>query len=362
MLRELTIQNYRCFENFHVKDLAHVNLIVGKNNVGKTSLLEAIYLYVGHGNAKNLLEILSSRNLTYEQRLHGGETYIHNYYPVNDFFHHHLDYVSNHGSKGDRLTTLQSDNEILKLTLEPWNTMRSYFTGEGMPAFELVFSWMGKITIYPVNSSLNISSNVFQNPIVEGTENNQIVIQPNHFIDSRGLGFEALRLLWDEINLTPEEEYVEQAMQLLEPRLERIGFTRQSYLSGVKIRLEGNRNPIAMSSLGDGMRRMLGIAMALSVAKSGYLVIDEIDMGLHYEVQESMWRLVLETAKRLNVQVFATTHSWDCISAFQSALEEMADPAIGKLFRIDPRGDEVRAIEYDADELEVAVSHGIEVR
>ncbi len=60
MLRDLTIQNYRCFKDFQINGLARVNLIVGQNNSGKTTFLEAIYLLVNEGNIQFLLEVLNS--------------------------------------------------------------------------------------------------------------------------------------------------------------------------------------------------------------------------------------------------------------------------------------------------------------
>jgi predicted ATP-dependent endonuclease of OLD family len=83
--------------------------------------------------------------------------------------------------------------------------------------------------------------------------------------------------------------------------------------------MRGQRDPIPLGSMGDGMRRILTLAMCAVNVENGFLLIDEIDTGLYYEVQADMWRLILETAQRLDVQVFATTHSWDCVSAFQEA-------------------------------------------
>jgi ABC-type branched-subunit amino acid transport system ATPase component len=214
------------------------------------------------------------------------------------------------------------------------------------------------------DSPPSIISQSFVNPRINETVSAAEQSKSSYcLIESRGLGFTALRRFWDEVNLTPEEDDVVKAMQLFEPRIQRIGLvSRPHSINAIKLRLLDESHPIALSRVGDGMRRLFGIAMALSVSKSGYLIIDEIDTGLHYNAQTDMWRLVLETAKRLNVQVFATTHSWDCIAAFQSAMEEMEDPTIGKLIRLDARGDQLRAVEYKAEELEIAVSHGIEVR
>jgi AAA15 family ATPase/GTPase len=367
MLRELTIEKYRCFRKLHVKDLAQVNLIVGKNNVGKTSFLEAVYLYVSKNNPKSLLEILSAREQTREVSLQYGDNITTNYYQLSTLF--------NTPEEGEKSTTfvISSDLEPLLfatlrnsvMTLQAGSFVR-IFSDESLPVSPSHTNWEIRenttILSLPLKEESMISSNILHDAYMAMPESIRH-LQPHCFIDSRGLGIETLRKFWDEINLTPEEDAVEAALRILKPKLERIGFTnRDSSISGIKIRLQGQPTPIPLSDLGDGMRRILGLAMSLAISKSGYLIVDEIDAGLHYKTQTEMWRLVLETAKRLNVQVFATTHSWDCIAAFQSAMEEMEDPTIGKLIRLDARGEELRAIEYDAEDLEITVAQGIEVR
>jgi hypothetical protein len=65
--------------------------------------------------------------------------------------------------------------------------------------------------------------------------------------------------------------------------------------------------------MGDGMRRLLALSISLIHTNKGYLLIDEIDTGLHYSIMAKMWELVVRTAKDSNIQVFATTHSADCV-------------------------------------------------
>jgi predicted ATP-dependent endonuclease of OLD family len=366
MLRELTIENYRCFQKLHVKDLAQVNLIVGKNNVGKTSFLEAVYLYVSKADPKALLEILSAREQTYEQLLQGGDFPTTHHYQVGDLFH-----VDRHTQKSQDHFLIESDIRLradinhLTLNLQLGDTFIDY--ADPKPLNGNSGDW--HVVRLELEGNLSDSQPTIISESFLRASSIQSVIAlaktkyPYCLIESRGLGFSALRRFWDEVNLTSEEEDVVKAMQLLEPRIQRIGLvSRPNSINAIKLRLLDESNPVSLSRVGDGMRRLFGIAMALSVTKSGYLVIDEIDTGLHYKAQTDMWKVVLETAKRLDVQVFATTHSWDCIAAFQSAMAEMEDPTIGKLIRLDARGDELRAIEYDAEDLEVAVSHGIEVR
>jgi len=98
------------------------------------------------------------------------------------------------------------------------------------------------------------------------------------------------------------------------------------------------------------------------MAENGVLLVDEIDTGLYHGTQTDVWRLLIGTAKHLNVQIFATTHSWDCVEAFQEALENSADPSEGRLFRLQQRGDKIYSVDYSADELGIAVRQAIEVR
>lgn len=152
-------------------------------------------------------------------------------------------------------------------------------------------------------------------------------------------------------------------MQILEPTVERINFTsRQTFNSGILLKLRGQDDPVPLGSMGEGMRRILSLVMAAVTVKNGFLLVDEIDTGLYYDTQTDMWRLLLEIAQRLNVQVFATTHSWDCICAFQEALAQLEDSSVGKLFRLSLRDDNIRSVAYTSDELAIAVPHSIEVR
>lgn len=118
----------------------------------------------------------------------------------------------------------------------------------------------------------------------------------------------------------------------------------------------GQRIPVG--SMGDGIWRLLGITLAMVQARGGVLLVDEIDTGLHYSVLVDMWRLVLETARSLDVQVFATTHSRDCYEAL-AAVTEPGRTEIS-LQRIE-RG-KVEAIAFTELEIRQAADRGLEVR
>ena len=107
--------------------------------------------------------------------------------------------------------------------------------------------------------------------------------------------------------------------------------------------------------------RLFSVALALANSRDGFLVIDEAENGLHYAVQRDFWKMVLRTAHENNVQVFATTHSWDCVAGFAQAATDVEEVE-GVLIRLERDGDQIRSIEYSESNLEAAAEYGIEVR
>ena len=109
------------------------------------------------------------------------------------------------------------------------------------------------------------------------------------------------------------------------------------------------------------MQRLFGIALALVNARNGILLIDEIENGIHYSVQPDMWHLIFRVAHQLNIQVFATTHSWDCIEAFQKAAQEDTQNE-GLLIRLESKKSKIVVTLFDERQLGIATREQIEVR
>ena len=89
--------------------------------------------------------------------------------------------------------------------------------------------------------------------------------------------------------------------------------------------------------------------------------MDEAESGLHYSVHPAFWRMVLRVASKYNVQVLATTHSWDCIKGFAQAAQE-CEGAEGMLVRLEKDTDGLRAVTYSEKNLIIAAEQDIEVR
>ena len=116
-----------------------------------------------------------------------------------------------------------------------------------------------------------------------------------------------------------------------------------------------------MKSLGDGAVRLFGVALAIVNSQNGFLLIDEAENGIHHSLQKDFWKMIISAADANNVQVLATTHSWDCVAGFALAAKEL-NSVDSLLVRIERDDDSVRAVEYCHEDLQVVAEQGIEVR
>jgi AAA15 family ATPase/GTPase len=118
--------------------------------------------------------------------------------------------------------------------------------------------------------------------------------------------------------------------------------------------------------MGDGVAHALQIALQIHAAQGGFLLIDEFENGLHYSIQEKVWEMVFALAEELDIQVFATTHSRDCISSF-AAVAHRNKATEGMLIRMGRsalKGDNNKVIgtPYTEEELAAALEMSRDVR
>lgn len=170
--------------------------------------------------------------------------------------------------------------------------------------------------------------------------------------------------LWDNIALTDLEPEIIKAMKAVSEDIQAIsmigGDVRGARARTVIAKSARYPTPVPLKTFGDGVNRLFGIILSLCSARNGVLLVDEIENGLHYSIQTGIWRTIFRLAGDLNVQVFATSHSWDCIRAFQEAASE--SPENGMLVRLSKRGETVVPTLFSEDELKIVTRDQIEVR
>ena len=162
---------------------------------------------------------------------------------------------------------------------------------------------------------------------------------------------------------TSFENSVIEALRLVVGKdLERIAIVSDLYnrRSRIVAKFKNFPGPVPLKRLGDGAQRLFGIAVALANCQDGILLIDEVENGIHFSIQPALWRMIFTAARKGNIQVFAATHGWDCIVGFAIAANQ--SPEVGALIRLEQFKQQIDAIHYSEEELEVAAQQRIEVR
>ena len=182
-------------------------------------------------------------------------------------------------------------------------------------------------------------------------------------VGTNGIAAHEVPSLWDNVSLTPQQGRVLDCLRLIEPRIEGLAFIGQSDRLGDRIpvvKLEGDAERLPLKAMGDGLTRLFHIALSMVNAENGVLLIDEFENGLYWEVQEQLWPVIFKMAEELNVQVFATTHSNDCLKSFVNAWSER--PEMGSIYRLECSGDSTRAFPLPMVNVAGALASEIEVR
>jgi predicted ATPase len=187
---------------------------------------------------------------------------------------------------------------------------------------------------------------------------------PAAFLPARGFSASDAKRLWDKASLADKDELLLDWLRFVEPDVRDLRYISDPE-SGVDLpylKIEGERGRTPLASMGDGLTHLFHVGLAMANASGGILLIDEFENGLHWEVQEQLWRALFEAATRFGVQVFATTHSNDCIHAFIEAQKERLIPNQSCVYRLERRGDDIHARELSQSGLEAAFRQDIEVR
>ncbi len=373
MLTSLEMAGYRGFRQYRVAGLARVNLLVGRNNCGKTSILEAVHLLASGADPEVLAEIAERRGeVLAGTPAHRGYRVETTLTPTCAHFFHGHDFARNSDftisgdfEGGRRSTTVGVLREIDRATEQ--ESGESTKDGSGGPSLHITNKpEKRQRNIIPVTEEgalSGIRTRSTERSVRVGSGNGPSAV----FVTPESLMPRSMSHVWNEVVKERKESSVIGAMRILEPELEDIVFPAgdAAYISGgpagILAGFRGMQRRVPLGSQGEGMRRLLAIALALSHARGGMLLIDEIDTGLHYSIMGDMWRLVVETAQQSDVQVFATTHSLDCVRGLAWLCDNY--PALAEVVsvqKIEPTLKE--SVALDAGELMVAVDQEIEVR
>ncbi len=362
MYESIEITGYRGIKRLKLDGLSRVNLLVGKNNSGKTSVLEAIELQTS-GDFSALTAAQFRRGERHPEDEGRSEFSL---YDLRQVFHGRSLEV---GSTFAIEQTPAEGGETSRLECTVAEGIsKPDFKNVGGTRLQAVFEDSFALSIRPGSGKESGKVLVSQSgaqAMSGGWTRPRRTLKPYTPVQmvttDREVDKELLRE-WRDIVLTDSEAVVVEALQIIEPRLQRVAVLdgAESTSTSVLVKLDGHPSTLPLGNLGEGMWRMLLIAIALVRSAGGVLLVDEIDTGFHHTILQDLWKLVSRTAERLGVQVFATTHSNDCVAALAAAIEEHDLAGHAALHRIEK--DRPESVRYSEAEIVAAARHGTEVR
>lgn len=385
MITSIGIKNYRNLVDLQLKSIGRVNLITGKNNTGKSALLEAISIYATKSDLSWIASLLRDRGEYYRADNAVGITEA-NLKTFSSLFNkrktsfYDIHNVIEIGKLEDTLFGYNiSTEDKVKLRIVKYieEVIREKDTNNDERIMarrrKIIEDENDEFNHSDIQIGLEIQSGEYYSVVPLDTDraSRPISYQARYtekiqFIKTKSVESALNGRLWDNITLGAKEDYIVKALKLIEPDLERVTFInditlpRQERIPVVK--LKGDKNIVPLKSMGDGINRILTMILALVNADNGYLLIDEFENGLHYTVQEKLWEMIFILAYELNVQVFATTHSLDCIKSFEQIMNSKEEFNKSKLIRLDFKKGLIKQVEYNAEELKIATHHDIEPR
>ncbi len=358
MYHSFSIKNFRCFDDLTLDGLGRINLIGGKNNIGKSALLEALWVHSGPTDPERLLRLDTVRGL--------GPTNAENSID-NLFFSFDSGAIIDLCALGDwgvaprQLEISALENPLARHTLDSVDAERSDVQNT-TPKKQIVMNCYDE-----VGDNCTSRGWFIENPNTPGSwtiasqrEHSQPSLPKSAFLLTRrhpGRNPDTGR--YSELERIGQQDGVSQILQILEPKLQRLTILA----TGTEPRIYadvGTKPLIPVELMGEGMSRILSVALAIASSPGGMVLVDEIENGLHYTVMEKVWQAIAAFARSYEVQIFATTHSHHCIQSACRAFAADAEELL-QLYSLGYRKGKISAARYDRERLEFAFEVGLGV-
>ena len=321
-LENIKIENFKCFENLEINDFKRVNVFGGKNNVGKTALLEAIELLTKSGNPNSLA--------------HNAYLFLKRRQPNSECVE-----FDAFGSSIDGRFLIKSSRKKVGMSL----------------------SLDGQQLTFQVDEQTAIIDNLWlcgRKGYKEDTSSKN-----NNFINSCTLDEVIISILYGHVVEAGQEGFLNKSLTEFDSDI--VSFKVIPTEKGIKpkiktSKLESNKL-VSLSVFGDGLNRYISIFCAIWASQNGFLFIDEIENGIHYSNYKELWELIFMASEQANCQVFVTTHSKECITVFNEVQQERNDDA-GRYFELfkSPKKQRIMAAIRDAEQLQYALENDKEIR
>ena len=313
MYKSFRVKNFRCFRDFQINDLGRVNLIAGKNNTGKTALLEAALVLSCPQSPNLLLDLLTSRGLI-DSNKNRKDVWQQIFYGLDTTCEIELNGIEH-----------ENDGRSRRLSIFEFESMESnleHFSNYIRQSKDLGYFRDGYIdtrgaALLVYSFSFLDSESEFDHVYLASKP--ELPFFPSSYADKRYVYFpaEARRNpqsradIFSALERHGELHKLIGYLTIFEPGLSDMRL--QSISGNFFIFGRANSLQIPLRLMGTGLNRFADIAMSAIVEKPNVIFIDEVENGIHHSVQKKVWKAIGQVARKQNIQVFATTHSLEMI-------------------------------------------------
>jgi len=356
MLKEIEIQNFRCFEQIKISGFERVNLIGGKNNAGKTALLEALLLTVAP-QTRTLTMLRDFRNESSKSlpaMPNRGWNTLFRVPQQNKFI----------------VIFRKEDNNPyqLEISLNSSVNLNQVLTGEGA---EKIIDYLSRDDSRFSGLTIKLTRNEQQLPTSSLIAGSPGPIITNSISTTDGLPIipsflrisgKELTEAYDRARLDDKDSEVLKAFQVLDSSIESV----ESFSIGeptLYLRRKGEKR-LPLSLFGDAINRVAEIILKLVNSEYKILLVDEIENGIHYTSQREFWRVLFRLAVEQDTQIFATTHSLEMLQEFTAVGLESNQECSSAYFELakKPKTNQIIGIRRDLETLNYALEHQKGVR
>lgn len=367
MFENLRIKNFRLFDDLEIGELKRINLLAGRNNSGKTAVLEAMYLLASAGNPKRALEVNSIRGIS-EASGTTGRAPVSNWKPLFSKLNMHrpIEIDGAHSRLGRLALAISLERQYDSETPEPYRfPTQRVAQGVADNTHETVSLDLGEKLDDPPALHLSWDTPTDRNTCdVRVTEHGHqaestepgVGLQAIYLSSGPGTSQEdAVRL--GQLRSRKTENLLTRALQVVEPSLKSV---EDSSATGTPTILGdiGLPEPTPLSAMGKGVTRLARIVLATSIVPGGVVLVDEIETGFHHTSMNEVWSVIEEAAQEFDAQVIATTHSYECLMAAHEALRDE-----WRFHRLDrTKEGSSQCVTFDTETVAAAIRHWLEVR
>lgn len=365
MLESIKFKNFRGFKSLELPDLSQITLLTGKNSAGKSSVLEGIFLLMDY-SAPNVLEnIRKLRGLPDPSDITKlWEPLFYNF-DTSKTIEISADcqkkYLNLKYERDDHFPTLHKNQNILNTLITFSNPPALYYA--------LRYSF--------TDGNATQNGHIFLNPTTgpngslamtikfESNSNDKFKVPTTGIIKfdpASNKDYSVLAEWLGYLDLMGQHQSIVDALQIINDEIVDIMVVFQQKNPQIYLKFKTGKSSFPLALAGDGMCKLLYLVLSVLSNPDSIILIDEIETGFHYSIQESLWKKLAKAAKKSNTQIIATTHSYECIQNAVAGIDQAGMSKNFSLHRIDKIGDQSKATHYSGDLVKYAVDSLMEVR